>query len=87
MARFPDELRTDRLLEKTLTAMILARVKTETAPAEDYRILYDSDEVPPPSLLLHYIFKAKIRYFADEWRRCLRQKIPPDRDAAPGRSG
>lgn len=69
---FPPEAVEPRLLEQTLTALLLGLQASEPAPADAYHILYESDSAEPPeAVLLHFIFDAKFRYFTRDWRRCL----------------
>ncbi len=78
LGKLPGELRGRQMLEQTLTAVLLGLQHSIPAPAEEYHILYDSESPEPPeTILLHFIYHAKLRYFTRDWRRYLTSCIRP----------
>jgi len=72
LQRIPRSVRLHRLLEQTVTAILLSRQEAVAAPEGDYVILTDPYAPPPEgAALLHYIQHAKWTYTAREWRRYL----------------
>lgn len=70
LAGLPDAIRFDRLLEQTLSAVLLGILGGEPAPADDYRVVESPwPETYPPAVILHYIRNAKWNYVTREWRR------------------
>lgn len=71
LERWCDALQTTGpMLEQTLTAMLQAQQGGQPTPGTDYYVLYGLDESGPSNpVLLHYIYRAKLRFFAEDWRR------------------
>ena len=67
------------MLEQTLSAMLQGVQRGIVAPPQDYHILYENNEdAPKRPVLLHYIFRAKLRFFAEDWRRIVRPIEAPE---------
>ena len=60
------------LFEQTLTAMLVASQGGKPLPANEYAIVYNSTmSEPPEAVMLHYLYRAKLRLFSKDWKKIL----------------